>query len=251
MISQRRLAAVAAIAVLGLTGCETTQEKSAKLERVAKVREAREAKANARKRRLTTIAHPSTKVAIQAVTLLHSSEGLATVVTLLNRTGTALREVPVRVDVRDAHGRSLFTNETPGQAEPLISASYLPPHGRLQWIDDQIPPNAGAVSATAEAGEGQTAPSSGIPRLSIADAHQSEDAASGAGAEGQIVNHSATAQSELVVYAVVRHAGQVVAAGRAVLSDAPAGASTRFQLFFIGNPRGGSLEVEAPPSTLG
>ena len=55
----------------------------------------------------------------------------------------------------------------------------------------------------------------------------------------------------LVVYAIVRRGAQVVAAGRAIVPEAPAGASTHFQLFFIGDPKGGSLVIDAPPSTLG
>jgi hypothetical protein len=90
-----------------------------------------------------------------------------------------------------------------------------------------------------------------VPQISIAGAHLIEDPSSGAGAEGSVVNHSSVSQSELVVNAVVRHAKEVVAVGRAVLPVAAAGASTRFQLFFVGDPRGGKLEVSSPPTTFG
>ncbi len=247
-----RLAAglLSVLALLVLCGCETTQEKSAKLQRIAKIREAGEAKQAAVRRRLLTISHPSRDVSVADVTLLHSSEGLAAVVTLQNRSAHALREVPVRINVHDVHGRSIFTNEQPGQSPALISASFLPAHGRLTWIDDQIPILAGARSVTAEAGEASRA-AGAPPSLAISGAHQIDDVSSGAGAEGLVANHSALAQRELVVYGVVRRGGKVVAAGRAVLPEAPAGQSTRFQLFFIGEPHGGRLEVLAPPSTLG
>jgi hypothetical protein len=247
---RRGAAAAAVLAALALSGCETTQEKSAKLARVAKLREAGEAKHAKQQQHLLTIARVSRKVSVAGVVLLRSSEGLAAVVTLENHSSTAVREAPVRINVRDQHGRSLFTNEAAGQAPPLVSASLIPAHGRFDWIDDQVPLNNGASSVTAQVGEAPTSDGA-VPKLTVTGAHMTEDPTSGPGAEGEVVNHSAVSQRELVVYAVVRRGGKVVAAGRAIVPEAPAGASTRFQLFFIGDARGGTLEVEAPPSTLG
>jgi hypothetical protein len=245
----RYLAAV--LVTLALSGCETTAEKSVKLERAAKKHEAQTERATAAAQRELTIAHASTKVAVTGVTLLHSSEGLAAVVTLQSHSRTALREVPIRVTVRDAAGHAIYTNETPGQSSALISASLIPAGGRLEWIDDQIPSAADARGATAEVGEAPPAGGGAPPKLTVSGAHMIEDPSSGPGAEGYVVNHSAIAQSELVVYAVARRGTRIVAAGRAVLPQAPAGASTRFQLFFIGSPQGARLEVSAPASTLG
>lgn len=240
----------AALLILALSGCESSQEESAKLERVDKRHEAQLALKTAAARRLLSISHVSREVSASAVTLLRSSEGAAAVVTLENHSGRAVREVPVRIIVRDAQGATVYTNETPGQSRALISAALIPAHASLEWIDDQVQTSGAVQSAVAEVGE---APAAGgaPPRLTISEAHMIEDPTNGPGAEGVVVNHSTVDQSELVVYAVVRRAGHVVAAGRAVLPSAPAGASTRFQLFFIGDPQGGSLEVSAPPSTLG
>ena len=237
------------LAALALCGCESSQEKNAKLAKAAKAVEAKALAKGAAAARASQITHPSTKVAVTAVTLLHSSEGLATVVTLHNRTGTALREVPVKVTVSDAHGGRLYTNATPGQAAPLVSAALLPAHGTLEWIDDQIPPEPGAASASAEVGEAPSAPGR-APAIAVQGAHFSEDPTNGPGAEGLVDNRSTMTQHELVVYAVAARAGQIVAAGRAVLPEASAQSTTRFQLFFIGNPQGGKLLVAAPPSTL-
>ncbi len=90
-----------------------------------------------------------------------------------------------------------------------------------------------------------------MPRLSVTGVHSFEDPSSGTGEEGTVVNHSRVSQQQLVVYAVARRAGRVVAAGRAVLPEAKAGQSTPFQVFFIGNPQGAKLEVSAPATTLG
>jgi hypothetical protein len=91
--------------------------------------------------------------------------------------------------------------------------------------------------------------SGALPRLTVAEGHITEDPA-GAGVEGAVVNDSAVSQSELVVYAIARRAGRIVAAGRGVLASAPAHSSTHFQLFFIGESNGAKLELSVPPSTL-
>jgi hypothetical protein len=120
----------------------------------------------------------------------------------------------------------------------------------LTWIDDQVQAPAGATSLSAKIGEGT--PAAGpTPQLSVQDAHLSEAQGSGAEAEGTVVNHSAVDQQELVIDAVARRAGRIVAAGRAVLPSAPAGSSSPFQIFFVGNPAGAQLEVSAPATTAG
>ena len=240
---------VAALAVLALVGCESSQEKNAKLVKAAKALEAKTLARGEAAEKANRITHPSRKVAVSGVTLLHGAEGLAAVVTLQNRTGAALHEIPVQVTVTGSGGRTLYTNATQGQAKALVSAVFLPAHGRLTWVDDQIPPQPGASGATAIVGEAP-ATGSAVPKLAVQGAHVTEDPASGTGAEGQLVNHSAVNQSELVVYAVARKGGKVVAAGRAVLPEAEAGSSTPFQLFFIGDPKGAEIEYAAPPPTL-
>src|SRR2546421_11938887 len=49
-----------------------------------------------------------------------------------------------------------------------------------------------------------------------------EDPANGPSEEGALANESHTAQQELVIYAIARRAQRIVAAGRAVLPEAPA-----------------------------
>jgi hypothetical protein len=249
--ARRRLRPIAALslAALVLAGCESSQEKNAQLEKAAKRVEAAAVAKGAAAERARRITHPSTKIAVTGVTLLHSSEGLATVVTLRNHSNTAVREVPVKVTVTDSQGKQLYTNATPGQAAPLVSVALIPAHGTFEWIDDQIPPQSSATGASAIVGEAPAAPGK-APALHAQGVHAIEDPSSGPGAEGQIVNSSAVTQRELVVYAVARRGGKIVAAGRAVVPEAAAGGSTRFQLFFIGEPRGAQIAVSVPPSVL-
>jgi hypothetical protein len=229
---------------LALAGCETTAEQSARLER-----EAARGGASAARGGGLSIARESRLVEVVQETVLHSPEGSAVVLRLRNRSGTALRDVPLAVTVRDARGAVLYTNSTPGLARTLVSAPLLGAHGELTWIDDQVQGAGAPVSVSAKVGEAP-AFSGPIPRIAVEGAHLVEDPSNGLGAEGTVANRSGVVQRELVVYALAERAGRIVAAGRAVLAQAPAGASTRFQVFFIGDPRGARLRFDAPASTL-
>ena len=244
-----RLAALV-LAALALSACETNQERSAKLEKTAKQRERAAVARRTLAERVLTITRQSTKVRVTATAVLSSSEGAAAVVSLHNVSNTSLRDIPIQIHVLDSHGAPIYTNDTPGLAPALVSAPLLPAHATLTWVDDQVQASGTPSSVSVKVGEGTPA-TGATPSLVVEGARQYEDQTSGPAAEGSIVNHSAVTQQELVVYAIARRAGKILAAGRAILPTVPAGASTRFQIFFIGDPRGGSLEVNAPATTLG
>ena len=240
-----RLVALALVA-LTLTGCESTQDKAAKLERAAKRHE--ELATNGAQHGLS-ITRLSTKVEVVSSSVLNSSEGAAAVVTLRNLSPTPLRNVPIEIAVKSSSGAVSYTNDAAGLSAGLASVPLVPAHGETTWIDDQVQASGGAASVEAKLGEGE-AVKMALPQLTVQGAHLFEDPTNGLGAEGTLLNHSRVTQKELVLYAVARRGGTITAAGRAVLPEAPAGASTPFQIFFIGNPHGGKLEVIAPPSTI-
>jgi hypothetical protein len=239
-----RLAALVLVA-LALTACESNQERSAKLEKADKHRESEAVQRRELAQRALTITRQSTRVKVVATAVVHSSEGAAAIVSLRNDSSASLREVPIRITVRDARGASVYTNATPGLSPTLLSVALLPAHAVVTWIDDQVQATGTPASVSAQVGEGIPA-TGAIPRLSVEGAHLVE-----AQAEGNVVNHSAVVQQELVVDALARRAGRIVAAGRAVLAQAGAGASTPFQIFFVGDPSGAQLEVSAPATTPG
>lgn len=225
------------LAAIALAGCESTQEESAKLEKVAK-REAREAaRQEAHTQRTLAITKESTIVTVRAAVVLHSSEGAAAAVTLQNTSARSLRDVPIEITVRDASGATVYTNATPGLSASLVSVPLLPAHSTSTWVDDQVQAASTPTSVSAKVGEGERV-SEAIPSIAIAGAHLSEGEA-----EGSVVNRSRVSQHELVVYALARRAGAIVAAGRAVIPQAEAGASERFQAFLIGESKGAQLEV--------
>ena len=234
------------LVALALTACESNQERSAKLEKVAKQHKRETAKQEALAQRALSITRQSTKVRVIATTVVHSSEGAAAIITLRNQSSTTLNDVPIQINVMNAQGASVYRNNTAGTSKTLISTALVPAHATLTWIDDQVSATGVPARVAAQVGEG-TPVTGAIPQMSVQGANLSE----GAEAEGNVVNHSTVSQPELVVYAVARKAGRIVAAGRAVLPSAPAGASTPFQLYFVGDPSGAQLEVSAPATTPG
>jgi hypothetical protein len=239
-----RLAALALVA-LALTACESNQERSAKLAKAAKAVEREAANRRAQAQRALTITRPSTKVKVTSTAIVRGTEGAAAVVSLRNRSSTPLRDVPIQIVVRNAAGASVYTNDVAGLSPTLISIAWIPAHAEQTWIDDQVQATGTPASVSAKVGEGTPA-AGALPPLSVQGTHLSE-----AQAEGNIVNHSVLAQAEVVVDAVARRAGRIVAAGRAVLANVPAGAATPFQIFFVGDPAGAQLEVDAPATTSG
>jgi hypothetical protein len=229
---------------LALTGCETTAEQSARLERAAK----------AQQRRATapglSIARKSTKVLVSASTVLHSSEGDAAVLTLRNVSGAALVRVPVEITLASAQGSPLYTNDAPGLAAALTSAALLPAHSSTFWIDDQITASGVPASVTAKIGEGTTV-GTAIQPLAVEGSHLVEESAGSPDLEGRVVNRASASQQEVVVDALARRGRRIVAAGRAVLAQLAAGATARFQLFFIGDPKGAQIETSAYASAQG
>ena len=243
----RRAALLALALAPALAGCETTAEKSAGLEKQALREAAIQARLHPLSRGLR-IARASTHVRAVEVALVHGSEAVAAVVTVQNTSGRALDAIPVAIEARDAHGRSVYSNTAAGIALSLTRIPYLPAHGRLTWIDDQVQSTA-AVSLSARVGEGSPAPAK-APAIVLGGVSAFQDPSNGAGAEGTVSNRSTVAQGELSVYALARRGGRVIAAGRAVLPSLAPGQSARFQAFLVGDPAGAAIQADAPPTTL-
>ncbi len=235
--------AAVVMAALTLVGCESSQEQSAKLERAAKLAAAHEAHVD----KGLTITRESTDVKVLSANVVTSSEGAAAVVTVRNDSSQTLASVPIAIDVKGAAGKTLFQNDAAGLESALTTISLVPAHGEATWVDDQLPRSGQPVSVAVRLGE-VPAVSGPTPRVEVQSLHPEE---AGAGAAGTVRNRSQVAQHKLVVFAVARRAGRVVAAGRAVLPELAPGASAPFQVFFVGSAAGASLQASAPATTLG
>ena len=235
---------VALAGALGVSGCETNAQRSAKLERERLAHPVAVQKG-------LTVTRESPHVKVVEAVAVHDENGIAVVVSLRNTSTRALRDAPIAIAVSDARGATLYQNNAPGLDPTLVSVPLLEPGRETVWVDDQIPTTATAP-AKVSARVGEPAGTSGqIPQMSVRGVHLFEDPSNGVGEEGTVLNASNVTQQKLVVYAVGRRAGRIVAAGRAVLPEVPAGQSTAFQVFFIGSPQGAKLEASAPPTTLG
>lgn len=229
--------AALAIAAIVLAGCESTEEKSAKLEKLAK-HEARESEhADAAARRGLSITHESAVVKVSATAILHGANGTAAVVTLRNTSRRSFREVPVEIVVKNAGGATLYTNTAPGLSRALVALALLPAQQTRSWVDDQVQLSGTPTSVIAKVGEGERV-SEGAPPVAIVGAHIAEGSAL-----GSVVNHSHASVGELIVYAIARRAGAIVAAGSAVVPQLEAGARAQFDAFLAGDARGAQLEV--------
>lgn len=230
----------AIVLAIACSGCQSTREKSAKLQELAKhvVLASRGVEVSKES--------PNVKVLHHAV--VGSREGtMAVVVDMRNTSSHALRLAPIEVTVRDAKGRVVYQNTGPGLQPSLSSVSLLESGKDTVWVDDQVQATGMAATAAVFVGEAKVA--SKIPKLTVSGARLSEEA--GSHIEwGSVANVSSVTQQDLVVYAVARKGSKVVAAGRAVLPEVPAGATASFQIYFVGDPKGAKVEVSAPPTTF-
>jgi hypothetical protein len=234
--------AALALAVVSLGGCETTQEKAAKLRR--------QEKSLAVAEQGLSITRRSSDVEVLGAVVVHDSERAAAAVTLRNSSAKTLRAVPIAITVKDAGGKTLFQNNAPGLESALVSVPSIAAHATVVWVDDQLPAGGAPTSASAKVGE---APAAGgpPPTLTVSGARIAEDPANGIVAGGAVANHSTVAQSSLVVFAVARRGGTIVAAGRAIVPELAPAASAPFQASLVGRTSGARLEVFAPPASFG
>jgi hypothetical protein len=233
--------ATVVLAALALPGCETTAETSARLERAAK-------RATVVQNGLL-ITHPSRDVKVLETTVLRGSEGAAAVVVLQNLSSRAQRHVPIAITVKSTTGQTLFQNNAPGLEPALVSVASLPAHGELAWVDDQLPATGKPTAVSAVLGQAPAA-TGALPQLEIRGAHPIEDPSRGIGTSAKVSNRSQVAQKSLVVFALARRGGRIVALGRALVPELAAHSSTQFQVFFVGDPRGARVQFSAPATTF-
>jgi hypothetical protein len=238
----------AALALLPLaaatSGCESTRAKAARFTQEGdRAFAARGLRVGASNRDVRVTEHA----------IVHDANGTAAVVVLRNRGGQALEDVPIALAVTGANGKALWRNDAPGLEPGLTHAALLAPGETVTWVNDQILLTAGRPAALGvRVGAGEPAPPTAARlAIDVVDARLEGDPASGVTAVARAVNRSAVEQRDLVIAAVARRGGKLVAAGRAIVPVLRANGGARFQVFFVGDPRGAQLSFDAQPSTLG
>jgi len=224
-----------------LAGCESTQSRSAELESEA-VDVANQEGLEVRK------SNPDVKVL--GTELLQDEVGAALAVEVRNESKQGMRNVRISLDILDGEGRKVFQNNLPGLEPALVSVPVIGAGQSVQWVHDQVLVSGKVKSARVKVGAGE--PLEGEPpRLEVSKPKLEEDPVSGVEATGTVTNRSSIEQRKLVLYAVARRGGEVVAAGRGAIDRLKAkGKSLAYHIFFIGDPKGAEVTVTAPPTTF-
>lgn len=228
---------LAGVALL-VVGCESTQDKSARL--------AKEGGPVSVEKGLR-ITRESRDVKVGGTRVLNDRNGTAAVVEVRNTGKRTLVDVPLAIDVL-ARGKSVFRNDAPGLEPSLVSVAALRPGERLTWVNDQVLVPGSKLEA--KAGAPRTEAPRELPKIEIGPPRVGGDPTSGLAVEGKLTNRSDVLQRKLVIYAVARRGGKVVAAGRGQIERLRPRKPTAYQVFFIGNPKGAQVELAAPPTTF-
>lgn len=223
-----------------LAGCESTQDKAAKL--AASSKDAFSAKGQ-------QVTKENPDVEVVATDVLQDPNGTAVAVTLRNRSDKALVGVPISVDVEGPKG-SLYKNDAAGLDTSLISVALLRPQEQLTWVNDQVIVAEKPKGATALAGAQKSVLTTEVPRITLQQIKVSNDQ-EGPKATGFVVNKSDVDQRELVIYGVAKKGGKVVAAGKGQVPRVKAGKRVEFNVFFIGDPTGATLDLAVPATVTG
>jgi hypothetical protein len=232
---------VVALVAGPLTACESTQDKSRRLAAQGKGLLAEEGVAVAKRTR---------DVKVVSTDVLTDENGTAAVVTLRNVSKRTLWHLPISIDVRGAAGRSVFRNDQPGLEPTLAHVPLLRPGQTFTWVNDQVSSSGPAHSVRVKVGAGKSIEGARLPKLVLSGRRLQDDPVSGVAAVGLAANRSKVELRKVVVFAIARRGGRVVAAGRGQIARLKPGKRVHFQAFFIGNPRGARIELSAPPPRL-
>jgi predicted small secreted protein len=237
------LAAAVLAASLLLTACETTKDKAKKIQAAGAAQLAAASKP-------LTIPKPSKDVKVVGSTLLHDQYGDAVAVELRNTSNQPQVNFPIIVDVRGANGKTLYKNDLAGLEPNLNHVPLIEPGQTFTWVNDQLNADTPPKSVKVKVGESTGQAPAKLPQIDL-NTPKVEADPSGIVAKGVVTNKSQVDQEGLVVFAVARSGGRIVAAGRAVVKKLKVHQKPfNYQLFFIGDPKGAQVEVTAPPTTL-
>lgn len=233
---------LAVLAAVVFAGCESSQERSARLAKQGK---------HAFSERGLKVTRKNSQVKVEQTAVLHDANGAAAVVVLTNTSSAGMANIPLSIDVRGAGGKSVFKNDAPGLEQSLVGVPVLPARATVDWVNDQVTAADPPKSVAAVAGMAHGALKSSVPSLAVTQPALTVDPVSGVEASGKVTNRSKVEQRGLIVYCVARKGRRIVAAGRGQVQRLVPGKTAAYHIFFIGNPTGARLSVQAPPTVLG
>jgi hypothetical protein len=245
MTPLRAYPAILALAGIALvtTGCESTQDKSAKIgEELGPVKQEVGLK----------ISERSKDVKALSSTLLTDKAGSAVVVEVQNDSDRDLVNVPIAIDVRDAKGKSVYRNDLPGLETGLTAIPYVGAGETIFWVHDQVLATGTPKEVEVTVGAGGTPFSGAVPKFTATEPKLEGDPFSGAVADGDVFNDSGQEQERVLLYAVAREGGEVVAAGRGAIEKIKSERKPLpYNIYFIGDPRKADVTVTLFPTLPG
>jgi hypothetical protein len=234
------VAAVVLVAATGLSACESTAEKSARI--AAEGRDAVQAAGTLKIR-------PNAEVRVARAVVVRGAGGaVAAAVEVRNTGGRAQRDVPVLINVRGAHGASLYQNDAVGLQPALQRLATVRAGASAWWVNDQV--TVASVPRSVRARVGAAPSAARVPRVRVTGVHFEGDS-TGRYLTGTVVNPSRRVLRNVPIFAVALKGSRVVAAGRAIVPKLPAARSPKkvvFRLFFVGEPRGARIALTVAPS---
>jgi hypothetical protein len=231
--------AFAVLAGVTLTACQSSQDKAKAIQE--------QAIASAPKP--LVIPKPNKDVKVTDTALLHDQNGDAIVVEVKNESNQTLVNVPILVDIRDAKGKTVYKNDTAGLDFALNHIAVLKPGETFDWVNDQLTAEGKSVKVTV--GEPEAKPPPGpLPELAVSPPRAGHDF-SGPKVSGTVTDQSKIDQDHLILFAVAKQGGHVVAAGRGQIKALKIDAKPApYVIYFIGNPAGADVTIQVPPTVL-
>jgi hypothetical protein len=157
----------------------------------------------------------------------------------------AVADAPITIDLLDRAGTVVGTSADAGTDRLLVHVPYIDPGESVLFVSDTIAASAKPAEARVKA----TAIFSAVRRVRLV-VHALQlrtDAFGFSTAAGTIVSLAAPETRNVLIQAVVRRGGHIVAAGTTVARVPPRARSRSFEIILIGDAKGGELRVWAPP----
>lgn len=242
MIRQLLIVAVVGLIAVGLTACESTQDQSArKKSEGVKLLDVEG----------LSVDKVNDQVEVLDSAVLTDENGSAVAVEVHNKSGRGMVNVPISINVLSKKGKSLFRNDDAGIETTLVAVPLLAPDQTEYWVNDQVFATARPSSVKVKVGESSETYPVDPPQMEWTDPKLEGDPVSGLAARGWLTNKSDRELKRIVLYAVGIKNGKVVAAGTGLVKKLKTGDKrSRYEIFFIGDPSGSEIQVNAFPTVF-
>ena len=128
-----------------------------------------------------------------------------------------------------------------------MAVPYIPRPHATAWVNDQVLATGKPVSAKVKVGVGGVPYSGAQPDIESPSRSSRGTRSPGLVAEGTVVNRTGEDQNRLLLYAVARKGGRVVAAGRGAIEHLkPDTKQLHYNIYFIGDPSGRGRRDRVP-----